>query len=265
MGPVPRGVLMALLAGRAAAAGISWNINAGMKQCFLRGSYKTNPGFCHRRQCWHHLLTHSQIGDPASLESTAILQLMIAAHAQARNASPVKCGRGHRRRRRRRLPRPLRRRRIATPRQPCCRVRISRRREFCHFADTPCLSLLKHILKVEGGVIKVTVSPTARRDRRSGRSRRGCVPPARAPDLRSVTAPQCTASDGQCTASDGQCIQPHAASRGVSGGRHCTAHAIAPQGKTWSMPHSPAKAWRQPNKRGMPRYCWVITPVWREW
>ena len=82
MGPVPRGVLMALLAGRAAAAGISWNINAGMKQCFLRGSYKTNPGFCHRRQCWHHLLTHSQIGDPASLESTAILQLMIAAHGR---------------------------------------------------------------------------------------------------------------------------------------------------------------------------------------
>ena len=30
----------------------------------------------------------------------------------------------------------------------------SRRREFCHFHDTPCLSLLKHLPKVQGGVIK---------------------------------------------------------------------------------------------------------------
>ena len=27
----------------------------------------------------------------------------------------------------------------------------SRRREFCHFDDTPCLSILKHLLQVEGG------------------------------------------------------------------------------------------------------------------
>ena len=33
----------------------------------------------------------------------------------------------------------------------------------CHFTDTPCLSLLKHLLKVKGGDIKMTVSPTARR------------------------------------------------------------------------------------------------------
>ena len=30
----------------------------------------------------------------------------------------------------------------------------SRRREFCHFDDTPCLSLLKHLMKVQGGAIK---------------------------------------------------------------------------------------------------------------
>ena len=31
---------------------------------------------------------------------------------------------------------------------------ISRRREFCHFADTPWLSLLKHLLKAQMGAIK---------------------------------------------------------------------------------------------------------------
>ena len=38
----------------------------------------------------------------------------------------------------------------------------SRRRD-CHFAGTPCTSLLKHLLKVEGGVggSRMTVSPTA--------------------------------------------------------------------------------------------------------
>ena len=37
----------------------------------------------------------------------------------------------------------------------------SRRREFCHFTDTPCLSLLKHLIKVHGGCHQMTVSPTA--------------------------------------------------------------------------------------------------------
>ena len=37
----------------------------------------------------------------------------------------------------------------------------SRRREFCHFDDTPCLSLLKHLIKVQGGCHQMTVSPTA--------------------------------------------------------------------------------------------------------
>ena len=30
---------------------------------------------------------------------------------------------------------------------------VSRRRD-CHFTDTPCISLLKHLLKVQGGAIK---------------------------------------------------------------------------------------------------------------
>ena len=41
----------------------------------------------------------------------------------------------------------------------------SSRRRDCHFDDTPCLSLLKHLLKVQGGAIKMTVSPTARQER----------------------------------------------------------------------------------------------------
>ena len=36
----------------------------------------------------------------------------------------------------------------------------SRRRD-CHFTDTPCLSLLKHVIKVQWGATNVTVSPTA--------------------------------------------------------------------------------------------------------
>ena len=39
----------------------------------------------------------------------------------------------------------------------------SRRREFCHFADTPSPSILKHLLNVEGGCSRMTVSPTATR------------------------------------------------------------------------------------------------------
>ena len=38
----------------------------------------------------------------------------------------------------------------------------SRRRRDCHSDATPCVSLLKHLLQVQGGVIKMTVSPTAR-------------------------------------------------------------------------------------------------------
>ena len=55
----------------------------------------------------------------------------------------------------------------------------SRRRD-CHFDDTPFLFLLKHLLKVEGGCSKMTVSPTARRERVSatkggrGRTASGC-------------------------------------------------------------------------------------------
>ena len=30
----------------------------------------------------------------------------------------------------------------------------SRRREFCHCTDTPCLSLLKHLQRIQGGAIK---------------------------------------------------------------------------------------------------------------
>ena len=42
------------------------------------------------------------------------------------------------------------------------RYRSSRRREFCHFADTPWLSLLKHLLKVQGGCHQMAeLSPTA--------------------------------------------------------------------------------------------------------
>ena len=39
----------------------------------------------------------------------------------------------------------------------------SRRRD-CHFADVPSISLLKQLLKEEGGCSRVTVSPTARPD-----------------------------------------------------------------------------------------------------
>ena len=52
---------------------------------------------------------------------------------------------------------------IRTPsawRRGCSRTsRPGRRREFCHSADTPCLSLVKHLMKVQGGAIKMTVSP----------------------------------------------------------------------------------------------------------
>ena len=45
----------------------------------------------------------------------------------------------------------------------------SRRRD-CHFDDNPFVSLLKHLIKVEGGCSRMTVSPTARPadHRRSG-------------------------------------------------------------------------------------------------
>ena len=42
----------------------------------------------------------------------------------------------------------------------------------CHFADAPSPSLLKHLLKVEGGCSRMTVSPMARRQR--GWDRLGC-------------------------------------------------------------------------------------------
>ena len=38
----------------------------------------------------------------------------------------------------------------------------SRRREFCHFAGTPFSSLLKNLLKVQGGCHQMTVSPAAK-------------------------------------------------------------------------------------------------------
>ena len=54
-------------------------------------------------------------------------------------------------------------------------VRPSRRRD-CHFADTPCLSLLKHLLEAQRGCHQMTVSPTASqaglRERRANRGRR---------------------------------------------------------------------------------------------
>ena len=34
-------------------------------------------------------------------------------------------------------------------------VRGSRRRD-CHFDDTPCVSLLKHLIKVQGGAIRMS-------------------------------------------------------------------------------------------------------------
>ena len=45
----------------------------------------------------------------------------------------------------------------------------SRRREFCHFDDTPRLSLLKHLTKVQGGCHQMTeLSPMARHDQHAG-------------------------------------------------------------------------------------------------
>ena len=38
----------------------------------------------------------------------------------------------------------------------------SRRREFCHCAGTPFSSLLKNLLKVQGGCHQMTVSPAAK-------------------------------------------------------------------------------------------------------
>ena len=40
----------------------------------------------------------------------------------------------------------------------------SSRRRDCHFADNPSPSILKHLLKREGGCSRMTVSPTPRRE-----------------------------------------------------------------------------------------------------
>ena len=67
----------------------------------------------------------------------------------------------------------------------------SRRRD-CHFDDTPCLSLLKNLAKVQGGCHQMTVWPRARRRavhhqvRSGGRDQGGLTSGGRATDSRVV-------------------------------------------------------------------------------
>ena len=55
---------------------------------------------------------------------------------------------------RRRMPSYLPSRMPLNARTTSSTLMPSRRREYCHFTDTPCLPLLKHLLQVQGGAIK---------------------------------------------------------------------------------------------------------------
>ena len=77
-------------------------------------------------------------------------------------------------------------------------VGLTSRRRDCHFDDTPCLSLLKHLLKVEGGCSRMTASPTARPDV-ALRQRRAAVASTdteRRPAIRPDTAEHVRGSSG---------------------------------------------------------------------